>query len=155
MDIKKFTAPLQPHEIEWKIQSKTSTGKTIVVPYIDARAVYNRLDEAFGWEGWSLDIEPLEKGVVARLTINGATRADGSDYTKVEGFKGGISGAIKRVAHQFGLGRDLYDYPTVMIDADVKYLNNYLPQLRQITTSYLEGGKIVTEYINKGKPVIL
>lgn len=51
-----FIKPLQPHEIEWKIQSKTKTGKTRVVPYIDARACFDRLDSCFGWE----KLVPLE-----------------------------------------------------------------------------------------------
>lgn len=154
--MEEFTKPLQPNEIEWKVQSyaKNKTW-TIVVPYIDVRAVYNRLDTCFGWDKWSTNITATEKGVTCTLTINGVSKTDGADYTGIEAMKGGISNAIKRAAHQFGLGRELYEYPTVMIKGEHKRIGDYKRKLEQITESYLEGGKIVTDYIKKDKPVFL
>ena len=43
--------PIQPNEIEWRVQSAKG-GKTTIVPYITSRAVMNRFDDAFGPEGW-------------------------------------------------------------------------------------------------------
>ena len=43
--------PMQPDEIEWRIQSARN-GKTTVVPYLKNRAVMDRLDAAFSPDGW-------------------------------------------------------------------------------------------------------
>ena len=43
--------PMQPYEIEWRIQNSRN-GKTTVVPYLQNRAVMERLDEAFAPGGW-------------------------------------------------------------------------------------------------------
>ena len=36
--------PIQPNEIEWRVQSAKG-GKTTIVPYIQSRAVMNRFDD--------------------------------------------------------------------------------------------------------------
>lgn len=80
--------------------------------YIDARAVFARLDEAVGPDNWSSDIERLAPGVyVCRLTVCGITRADVGQAGEHEGEKekSGVSDAIKRAAVAFGIGRYLYD----------------------------------------------
>ena len=159
-NFKEFTKPLAPTEIEWKVQSKTKTGKTIVVPYIDARAVYDRLDENFGPTGWCSELKEFNNGTVCRLTIKTEEgeiyREDGSDPTAYEAFKGAISGAMKRAAHQFGLGRELYDYPKVMFQGEIKFIDDsLLGQLHNITTAYLNGTAKKVYIINpkSGDPV--
>lgn len=47
----RLTRPLSAEEIEWKIISSKG-GTTTIAPFIDARAVMSRLDEAFGPFGW-------------------------------------------------------------------------------------------------------
>ena len=51
--------PFHVTEVEWRIQSSGEKGEkiwAIVVPYITARAVHDRLDEAFGATGWHLSL---------------------------------------------------------------------------------------------------
>lgn len=141
---KKFTAPLSPTQVEWKVQSKTKTGKTVMVPYMDARAVYDRLDLSFGPHNWKSEIREAKEGMICRITIKtpeGETyREDGSEPSNYEAFKGAISGAIKRAAHQFGIGRELYSYPKVFVHGDVKFIDKeLLGQLHNITTAFLNG----------------
>lgn len=137
--LKQFTAPLDPTEIEWKIQGSTkSKDKTIVVPYINNRAVMNRLDSCFGAENWKSEFKPhnyqitktgwgdkpdTQKdclGMLCTLSIKISdvwiSKSDGADHTNIEAFKGGISDSMKRVATQWGMGRDLYDYPKVFLE---------------------------------------
>lgn len=154
--LKQFTKPLTPDEIEWKIQSKTKSTpvKTIVVPYIDNRAVMNRLDSVFGSLEWKSSFEPKnyevttksrdtvihEKRIamVCTLSIKNSdgewvSKQDGADGTDIETFKGGISDSMKRCATQWGLGRELYDYPRVFVEGDIKFLDkDILAQLRSI-----------------------
>lgn len=140
-----LTAPILPNEIEWRVQSQTSTGKLIVVPYINNRCVMHRFDAAFGPENWTSEFREISNGFLCRLTvtINDRTiyREDGASKTNIEPEKGGISDAMKRAAVQFGLGRCLYDYPRVFIEYEGKFIPDW---------AYEKLDKLVT-WINDGK----
>ncbi len=89
--------------------------------YIDARAVFARLDEAVGPDNWCSDIERLGPGCyVCRLTVCGVMRADVGQAGDNEGEKekSGVSDAVKRAAVQFGVGAYLYnlDMPPVRLE---------------------------------------
>ena len=131
---KKLTAenvlkkPLQPDEIEWRIQS-AKNSKTTVVPYISNRCVMNRFDEAFGIDGWYNTFAKWgHKGVKCGLsvfTVKGwVTKYDGADETAIESTKGGFSDSMKRAAVQWGIGRELYTYPRVMFGRETKFLSD-------------------------------
>jgi len=146
MNIQNFTKPLSPNEVEWKIQAKTKDGnRTIIVPYIDARACYSRLDESFGAFGWKVKYDQLSQGFIATLSIkdeNGewVCKDDGASMTGIEPFKGGISDSLKRACHAWGLGRELYSYPRVMIDGPVNFIDeSTLERLEKLTKAYNDG----------------
>jgi len=140
-----LTAPILPNEIEWRVQSQTSTGKLIVVPYINNRCVMHRFDAAFGAENWTSEFKEITNGFLCRLTVTindrQVYREDGASKTNIEPEKGGISDAMKRAAVQFGLGRCLYDYPRVMVECEGKYIPDW---------AYAKLNKLV-EWINEGK----
>lgn len=142
-----LTAPILPNEIEWRVQSQTSTGKLIVVPYINNRCVMHRFDAAFGPENWTSEFREIANGFICRLTViikdtnRIVHREDGASKTNIEPEKGGISDAMKRAAVQFGLGRCLYDYPRVFIECDGKFIPDW---------AYDKLDKLVT-WINDGK----
>lgn len=125
--IARLTRPLTAEEIEWKIIS-SKNGQTTIAPFIDARAVMARLDEAFGPFGWQVRYTPAqvgdEHGVIASIAIKNpetgewVEKQDGSGATDMEPFKGGISGALKRAAVAWGIGRELYRYPRVVIEGE-------------------------------------
>tara|TARA_R110000851_G_C12976720_1_gene555895 strand:+ start:60 stop:590 length:531 start_codon:yes stop_codon:yes gene_type:complete len=138
--------PLTADEIEWKIQSKTKTGKTVIVPYISNRAVQSRFDEAFGALGWKNEFSVwhdryqkkgrgdetvvVERGIKACICVycdekrEWVCKYDGANESAIEPTKGGFSDSMKRVSTQWGMGRNLYEYPTVMIDGLVSYIPN-------------------------------
>lgn len=142
-----LTAPILPNEVEWRIQSQTSTGKLIVVPYINNRCVMTRFDAAFGPENWTSEFREITNGFICRLTViikdtnRIVHREDGASKTNIEPEKGGISDAMKRAAVQFGLGRCLYDYPRVFIECEGKFIPDW---------AYEKLDKLVT-WINDGK----
>ena len=136
MDNKELLKPIQPDEIEWRVQSTTKDkSKTIIVPYITNRCVMDRFDNAFGWDGWKSEFKDTEEGYICRITVhNGVYKEDGASRTKIEAVKGGVSDSMKRCAVQFGLGRDLYNYPKVMLKGDVKYISDKtLKELNDLT----------------------
>ena len=140
-----LTAPILPNEVEWRVQSQTSTGKLIVVPYINNRCVMTRFDAAFGAENWTSEFREISNGFLCRLTVTindrEVYREDGASKTNIEPEKGGISDAMKRAAVQFGLGRCLYDYPRVFIECEGKFIPDW---------AYDKLDKLVT-WINDGK----
>lgn len=141
---KTLTAPIQPSEIEWRVQSK-KPGQMTIVPYITNRCVMERFDKAFGADNWTSEFREITNGFICRLTVTLKDRTiyreDGASKTNIEPEKGGISDAMKRAAVQFGLGRDLYNYPRVMVACDDNYIPNW-------AHSKLEK---LTEWINEGK----
>ncbi|RIH90512.1 Single-stranded DNA-binding protein DdrA [Calidithermus terrae] len=126
-----LTAPLTAEEIEWKVQVNKN-GKTMIAPYIDSRAVMSRFDRAFGPLGWQNQLKEvsLGDGEVAWLCGIGVRtesgewvwKWDGAGASDLEPVKGGISGAMKRAATQWGVGRELYNYPRVFISGEHKYV---------------------------------
>ena len=116
--------PFQASEIDWRVgqSGKTAQGKVWcrVLAYLTSRAVMERLDAVFGCDGWEDEYVPGPAGgVVCRLSVHfldgeterKITREDGAENTDIEGVKGGISGALKRAAVKYGIGRYLYDLP--------------------------------------------
>ena len=117
IDFNKLKEPFPADKIEWRVQrSKIKDGKptAIVLAYVQARAIQDRLDDIFGWHGWMTEVRDLSGGIICRLSVKAGDewihKEDGSPETKVEAFKGGISKALVRVASSgFGIGRYLYE----------------------------------------------
>lgn len=102
--------------LEWRIQQageKHGRVWAICVPYVTNRAIQVRLDEVAGPENWRNEFRPgPDGGVMCGISIRvggeWVTKWDGAENTDVEGVKGGLSGAMKRAAVQWGIGRYLY-----------------------------------------------
>lgn len=103
-------------EIEWRLQQAgDKNGKiwAISVPYVTNRAIMQRLDDVVGPANWKNEFaQGPEGGVLCGLSIKvdgeWVTKWDGAENTDIEGVKGGLSGAMKRAAVQWGIGRYLY-----------------------------------------------
>ncbi|MFH0068469.1 hypothetical protein [Peribacillus sp. NPDC056705] len=80
---------------------------------MQARAIQQRLNEVFGWDGWTDEYRSAEGNMICPLggfTDKGwIYKENGASETQMEAFKGGISGAFKRgVASDYGIARYLY-----------------------------------------------
>jgi hypothetical protein len=108
-------APFPPGVEQYRVGPTWEQGGerwTRPLAYIDARAVFARLDEAVGPGNWHTELERLGPGVyLCRLTLFGCVRCDVGQAGDNEGEKekSGVSDAIKRAAVQYGLGAYLYD----------------------------------------------
>ncbi len=108
--MKALAEPFDPREVDFKIQSQGKNGKALVVPYVDARTVMDRLDQVVGPEGWHdayevlADRESAGNRVVevrCRLTVLGITK---EDVGEGDSLKAAFSDALKRAAVKFGVG---------------------------------------------------
>lgn len=156
MDIKELKLPLKANEIEWKAQP--GKGKTTFLAYIDSRAGYERLDSVVGVNNWKTEFRETqttfktktgiqtEYGYICKLSIKidneWVSKEDGSENTQISPLKGGISGAFKRALHQWGVGRELYDYPTIIKNQETWYINwEDKEKLSSIANSIIAGNE--------------
>lgn len=117
MDLSKLKEPFPAKDIEWRLQ-QCGEGKNGVwgkcLAYVTNRAIQNRLDDVCGPENWKNEfVKGPDGGILCGISIKcdgeWVTKWDGSENTDIEAVKGGLSGAMKRAAVQFGVGRYLYD----------------------------------------------
>lgn len=109
--------PFPADEIEFRVQScGIANGRpwAMVLAYVQARAIQRRLDEVFGWDGWTDEYRAVDNNMICRLGVRTEHgwiyKENGASETQVESFKGGISASLKRVAASgYGIGRYLYD----------------------------------------------
>ncbi len=115
--------PFHSAHVTWKPGSVTKDQtKALALAYADLRAYQNRLDEVAGMD-WSVTYTPWGERIVCHLTINGVTRSSsGEPDSQAE--RSEIAGtaaeaqAFKRACAMFGLGRYLYNLPSVWVEYD-------------------------------------
>lgn len=116
-ELHKLHEPFAALDIEWRIQSSGEKNGQIwarCLAYVTNRAIMNRLDDVVGAANWKNEYARApEGGIMCGLSIKidgeWVTKWDGAENTDIEAVKGGLSGAMKRAAVQWGIGRYLYD----------------------------------------------
>lgn len=132
---KQLQFPFKSDEIEWRVLrlSKDKT-KGQVAAYVDSRAIQNRLDKVIGRENWqnrfvsSPGKDNASTTHVCEISIyypdrkEWITKSDGAGCTDIEPIKGGLSGAFKRAASMWGIGRYLYSLKNIWVYVDDKFI---------------------------------
>lgn len=122
-----LTKPFPPDFVKWKpspFPKGKEACKVRVVPYVDARAIMDRLDFVFGADCWQTTFRELTGGAIectlsvrfpgknsepgewVRKTDVGARSGNMPDAD--DNLKTGYSDALKRAAVHLGIGRYLY-----------------------------------------------
>lgn len=112
-----LSAPFPPERISWlpkTLARRDGKFAALALAYIDARDVMVRLDDACGPANWQDEYQETARGrVLCTLRIkigkDWISKSDGSGESDIEAEKGGISGAFKRAAVKWGIGRYLYE----------------------------------------------
>lgn len=125
-----LAAPFPKEKIHWRAQSVAQKGKNagkaaMALAYLDARDVMNRLDAAVGMGGWQAehyDAGGGKLGCKIGIQCGGEWiwKSDGAGETQVEAEKGAFSGALKRAAVMWGIGRYLYDLPAPWVPCETE-----------------------------------
>ena len=116
-------------DLKWKpIGLSSDRSKARVTPFLSNRAIMDRLDRVCGPENWRNEYQAGPAGGVLcglsiRVQRDGApaewiTKWDGAENTEIQPVKGGLSAAMRRAAVQWGIGRYIYDLPTLWAPAD-------------------------------------
>lgn len=128
--MEKLQAPFEYNEIEWLVKIANEKNETgLALPYVTARAIQNRLDDVCGIDGWqNTFIEWKDKSQLCGISIKFGeewiTKWDGADDTNTDGTKGGLSGAMKRAATAWGIGRYLYNLPAIWTPITIEVNKN-------------------------------
>ena len=115
--MKALAKPFPADRVHWRVGSTTKDkAKGMALAYLDSRDVQDRLDEVCGhlWQckhEWSSGTR-LQCAIGVKLGDEWVWRSDGAGDTQVEAEKGAFSGAFKRAAVQWGIGRYLYSAPS-------------------------------------------
>lgn len=133
--------PFPYSDVNWRLQYVDKEKlEGFAIPYLDARAIADRLDSVVGqnnWKDryipWHTYVEKIEeKGKVITKQIQSQIcvlsiydeerkewidKSDGAENTDVESIKGGISDAFKRSAVKWNVGRYMYKMKPVWVKA--------------------------------------
>jgi hypothetical protein len=153
MDFNALSAPFPPERIEWRVgATKDDKSKGMALAYIDARDVMDRLDKVCGPANWQCRYSHAMQKTICdigiRIDDEWVWKADGSGDSDTEAEKGAMSGAFKRAAVRWGIGRYLYDIksPWVALKAvgnpnkpTYVFANDHDPAFRQALTTALGG----------------
>lgn len=107
--------PFQPGQVYWKPGSLNhERNRALALAYADLRAYQNRLDEVCGME-WSVTYTPWGDRIVCHLTVHGITRSSTGEQNDGESPE---AVAFRRACAMFGLGRYLYNLPSLWVEYD-------------------------------------
>lgn len=125
VDFAALSAPFPADRISWRVGSTTKDkARGMALAYIDARDVYDRLDQVCGPGGWQCRYPHADKKTVCEIGIKVGDewiwKANGAGDSDVEAEKGALSDALKRAAVAWGIGRYLYDLDSPWVPLEAK-----------------------------------
>lgn len=152
---------LNKEEIEVRRARTFNNGKCELLLYKTARTDYNLLDETFGHFGWACQYKE-ENGIL----FCGIAIKDPDTKTWVWRWNSGAEGnfekekavasdALKRAGFAFGLGRELYTAPKIIVQPENEYTTFSVAEIgydekSRIVNLVIEDnkGNIVFNYVN-------
>lgn len=135
--ISQLRQPFPANRVDWKVQTAAGGEKALVVAYVDARDISERLNSVCPNQ-WSTKFTPIYQSekinaVECSLTIRdgdtSSTRSDvgvgdHEDDRLGAGLKILWSDAIKRAAVHFGVNSCVYELPAIWMEGDGLYIKD-------------------------------
>jgi hypothetical protein len=125
MDLKGLSKPLEIKDIDFRVQSINKGKYATILAYKDARVDMNRLDEVCGAENWQRDHKIIGGNLYCGIGVyyknendplaDWVWKWDVGTESNTEAEKGQASDSFKRAGFNWGIGRELYDYPLIQI----------------------------------------
>lgn len=119
MDIKNLSLPLDISNIDFRIQSINKGKYATILAYKDARVDMQRLDDVVGALNWKREHTRDNKNCIVSIynseTKEWISKEDTGTESNTEQEKGLASDSFKRACFNWGIGRELYDYPIIQI----------------------------------------
>lgn len=109
--------PLTMNQIDFRVQSINTGRYVTILAYKDARVDMQRLDDVVGPLGWKRrHIRDNHNCIVSIFnpeTNEWVSKEDTGKESNAEAEKGLASDSFKRACFNWGIGRELYDYPLI------------------------------------------
>lgn len=150
--------PFEAHQIHWRAQTVTKAKQSdgfaaLALAYLDARDVMDRLDQVCGpanWQSEHFDAGNGKLGCRIGLFIDRlwVWKSDGAGDTDVEAEKGAFSGALKRAAVSWGIGRYLYDMGNVWSPCEA-YMQGDKPKFKKFIGNPWDNVKDAQRFLPK------
>lgn len=119
MNLKKLSDPLEIHQIDFRVQSINKGGYATILAYKDARVDMQRLDEVVGPLNWKREHVRDNHNCIVSVWDDGksqwVSKEDTGTESNTEAQKGLASDSFKRACFNWGIGRELYDYPVMQV----------------------------------------
>jgi len=119
IDLSKLSVPLRIDQIDFRVQSINKGGYATILAYKDARCDMQRLDEVVGPLGWQRQhTRDNHNCVVSIWDVDNQQWVEKEDVgteSNAESEKGLASDSFKRACFNWGIGRELYDYPVIQV----------------------------------------
>ena len=121
MNLNELSRPLDISDIDFRVQSINNGGYATILAYKDARVDMARLDAAVGPLGWQRRHEIVNGNLYCHVGLYSTEandwvwKADVGTESMTEADKGRASDSFKRACFNWGIGRELYDYPMISV----------------------------------------
>lgn len=119
MNLSKLREPLEIHQIDFRVQSINKGGYATILAYKDARVDMQRLDDVVGPLNWKREHTRENHNCVVSIWDEAkgqwVSKEDTGTESNTEAQKGLASDSFKRACFNWGIGRELYDYPVISV----------------------------------------
>jgi len=117
MELKDLQKPLPITSIDFRIQSINKGGYATILAYKDARVDMKRLDEVCTALNWKRQHLNNNANCIVSIYDDSkkewVSKEDTGTESNTEASKGLASDSFKRACFNWGIGRELYDYPLI------------------------------------------
>jgi len=130
----KLDRPLKSYEIDFKVSRLQKWGDNVyafLLAYKDARVDMNILDSTVGSMNWQCEYKRDSNGVLQcgigifqETEKHWVWKWSNGTPSEFEGVKGEYSDAFKRAGFMWGIGRSLYDFPSLKVILEDKEYND-------------------------------
>jgi len=119
MNLSELSKHLHISKIDFRVQSINKGGYATILAYKDARVDMERLDSVVGPMNWkrehSRDNHNCTVSIWDDFKSQWVGKEDVGKESNTEAEKGVASDSFKRACFNWGIGRELYDYPAISV----------------------------------------
>lgn len=131
MDIKGLSTPLPIESVDFRVQSVNKGGYATILAYKDARVDMQYLDDVVGPLNWKREHTRDNHNCIVSIwnseTKQWIPKEDTGTESNAESQKGLASDSFKRACFNWGIGRELYDYPLIQVKLHEHEISNGKP----------------------------
>lgn len=119
INLSDLTKPIESDNLLFRVKSISKNGYALIFAYKDARIDMQRLDEVCSPENWQREHRDYKGvmycGIGIKIKENWVWKWDAGAESYSDKEKGESSDSFKRAGFNWGIGRELYSYPKIII----------------------------------------